>query len=85
MAKTACELIWLTSLASELGFSVKEPMKMLCDNQAAVCIASNPMFHERTKHIEVDCHFFLFYRKRYFRAVKYSLCEVKESTSRHVH
>ena len=57
MALTTCELIWLKQLLSELSFCTIGSMSLICDNQAALHIASNPVFHERTKHIEIDCHF----------------------------
>ena len=57
MVLATCELIWLRHLLQELRFGKDEPMKLICDNQAALHIASNSVFHERTKHIEVDCHF----------------------------
>ena len=57
MAHTACEMLWVKSIVQEMGFSSAKPMKMFCDNQATMYIANNPVFHERTKHIEVDCHF----------------------------
>ncbi|KAM1792893.1 hypothetical protein ACFX12_036703 [Malus domestica] len=57
MAATACELIWLKGLLSDLGFHCSNSIPLMCDNQAAMHIAANPVFHERTKHIEVDCHF----------------------------
>jgi hypothetical protein len=57
MASTTSEIIWLRALLIDLGFASFQPINMFCDNQAAIHIASNPVFHERTKHIEVDCHF----------------------------
>ncbi|XP_019262826.1 PREDICTED: uncharacterized protein LOC109240615 [Nicotiana attenuata] len=57
MATTVAELVWIHGLLEELGVKVDLPMELHCDNKAALQIASNPMYHERTKHIEIDCHF----------------------------
>ncbi|GKD95620.1 putative copia-type protein [Tanacetum coccineum] len=57
MATITCELKWLKELLLSLGVSRPLPMKLYCDSQAALHIAANPVFHEHTKHIEVDCHF----------------------------
>ncbi|RDX85047.1 Copia protein, partial [Mucuna pruriens] len=57
MASAAYELIWVKQLIQELKFAGVQPMKLYCDNQAALHITSNPVFDERTKHIEIDYHF----------------------------
>ena len=57
MASTTCELIWLRGLLCGLGIFNFQSMCLYCDNQAAMHIASNPVFHKKTKHIEVDCHY----------------------------
>ena len=57
MTLATCELIRLKQLLQELRFGKDEQMTLVCDNQATLHVASNPVFHARTKHIEVDCHF----------------------------
>ena len=57
MTLATCELIWLKQLLQELRFGKDGQMMLVCDNQASLHIAYNLVIHERTKHIEVDCHF----------------------------
>lgn len=51
------ELIWLKRMLRTLGVRHDQPMLVRCDSKSAIHIATNPVFHERTKHIELDCHF----------------------------
>lgn len=57
MAAATCELKWIKGILSNLGITHSRPMSLLCDNQTTLHIAKNFVFHERTKHIEMDCHF----------------------------
>ncbi|KAL0382962.1 UNVERIFIED_CONTAM: Retrovirus-related Pol polyprotein from transposon RE1 [Sesamum calycinum] len=56
MAAAVCELLWLSYLLHALQISFSTPVPFWCDNQAAIHITANPMFHERTKHLDIDCH-----------------------------
>ena len=56
MATTTCEVSWLLFLLKDLHMKHDKPILLYYDNQAALHIAANPVFHERSKHIEVDCH-----------------------------
>ncbi|CAA7020179.1 unnamed protein product [Microthlaspi erraticum] len=57
MAFTTRELKWNHELLSCFDISHKQVMRFYCDNKAALYIAANPVFHERTKHIERDFHY----------------------------
>ncbi|CAH9078565.1 unnamed protein product [Cuscuta europaea] len=57
MALATCEILWLKHLLPELIYGNTKLVQLMCDNQVAMHIASNSVYHEKTKHIEVDCHF----------------------------
>ncbi|XP_038976116.1 uncharacterized mitochondrial protein AtMg00810-like [Phoenix dactylifera] len=57
LAITSTEIIWLRRLLSEFHISPTTPTALLCDNVSALALAANPVFHARTKHIEIDYHF----------------------------
>uniref|UniRef100_A0A2N9IW51 Integrase catalytic domain-containing protein n=1 Tax=Fagus sylvatica TaxID=28930 RepID=A0A2N9IW51_FAGSY len=57
LADTTAELLWLRWLLQDLGIDCSTAVPIHCDNRSAIQIAHNDVFHERTKHIEIDCHF----------------------------
>ncbi|PNY16454.1 flavonol sulfotransferase-like protein [Trifolium pratense] len=56
LAQATCEAQWLKYLLNDFHISHSSPIVLYCDNRSALHIAANPVFHERTKHIELDCH-----------------------------
>ena len=57
MATVTSEVVWLLALLKTFGLGHNQPATLYCDSKTALYIAANLVFHERTKHIEVDCHF----------------------------
>ena len=56
LANTTSELLTLCWLSENMGLTHFSPTIIHCDNRSAIQIAHNDVFHERTKHIEIDCH-----------------------------
>lgn len=57
LADTVAELTWLETLLRELHVPLKSVPTLWCDNLGATYLSVNPVFHARTKHVEVDFHF----------------------------
>eukprot|EP00253_Pinus_taeda_P023816 PITA_23816 len=55
--KAACEAVWLHRMRFDMKMSQARPSPLFCDNQGVLKLAKNPVFHERTKHVESHCHF----------------------------
>ncbi|KAL0368365.1 UNVERIFIED_CONTAM: Retrovirus-related Pol polyprotein from transposon RE1 [Sesamum calycinum] len=57
MASTVCKLLWIRYLLHEFWISPLLPIPFWSGNKIAIHIAENPIFHEWTKHLDINCHF----------------------------
>jgi hypothetical protein len=57
LAHVCAETTWVSHMLQELHLPTSAPITLLCDNLSTTYMASNPVFHARTKHIELDYHF----------------------------
>lgn len=56
MTSTTADLTWIMFLLRDIKISIFKPPQLLCDNMSVIHMAKNPVFHTRTKHIEMDYH-----------------------------
>ncbi|KAB2632865.1 hypothetical protein D8674_029112 [Pyrus ussuriensis x Pyrus communis] len=57
LAHTAAELSWVCQVLQDLSFPLLKTPAIFCDNKSAIALAFNPVFHARTKHVEIDYHY----------------------------
>lgn len=53
----AREVVWLQKLLSSLFCEPMKPTTIHCDNQSCIKLSVNPVFHDRSKHIEIPYHY----------------------------
>lgn len=56
MSTTVCQLLWITYILKDLHIPISLLIPLWCDNQAAIHISANSVFHKCIKHLEIDCH-----------------------------
>jgi hypothetical protein len=57
IANVVTEIMWIQTLLDELGILHPPTASIWCDNLGATYLSANPVFHARSKHIEVDYYF----------------------------
>ncbi|KAH9671717.1 reverse transcriptase Ty1/copia-type domain-containing protein [Citrus sinensis] len=82
LAHAASEVVWIKSLLVELQVQLSTTPLMWCDNQSAIALAYNPIYHAKTKHVELDIHFIIDKCKRILFSPKTHPCLQRRNNQR---
>lgn len=56
LAHAFYEILWFINVLTDLGVNLQTHISLFCDNKSAVDLTTNPVYHDRKKHIKLDCH-----------------------------
>ena len=57
LANTAADIAWIRQVLQDVNYFLPNPPVMYCDNLSALALSSNPVYHSRIKHLDIDYHF----------------------------
>lgn len=73
LATTILELLWITYVLRDFKIKVSYPISFYRDNLSTIHMVENPVHHEKTKHIDIDCHFVIdYFSKGFFKPIHVS-------------
>ena len=76
VASTTCQAVWMHQLCDELNQKQVFPTKIYCNNKSAISLTKNPMFHRRSKHIDIKFHYIRDLVKR--RDIELEFCKSED-------
>eukprot|EP00253_Pinus_taeda_P003274 PITA_03274 len=74
-SQTACQAIWMRKILVDLFDQRMDPTVIYCDNQSCIKLSENPIFHDRSKHIDIQYHHLKVYVARRIMLLQYILIE----------
>ena len=57
LCQASKEAVWLTDFLAGLGVSITNSIPLFVDNQGSIALARNPVFHDRSKHVDIQFHY----------------------------
>ncbi|KAJ0586508.1 putative RNA-directed DNA polymerase [Helianthus annuus] len=79
LSLAGCQAVWIKGILDELQGKIEYPIPIYCDNKSTICLAKDPVYHGKSKHIRVKYHFIRDLIKK--NEVEVLFCTTKDQTA----